>query len=147
MGVDASNRYNRGDYVGAKRVVTAAVAMARKHDSSRILDSFSKLSAQLAEVEGNYDEARDQYIASIKFRRFLKRPPWPELHETLGSLETRLGYYESARANLLIALEGYKLSKETKGTAAVSTARWGSFSSRKVTCHPQGATLSRAWRC
>ena len=116
---DARALYDKADYAAARRRLDDAMVIAQEHESLRLTDGAFHIAGDIAAAQGNLTDARRQYEAAAEYRRLRNRPPWPELHESLGIVEMRLDEFEKAGANLKIALEAYRTARRPIGVAQV----------------------------
>lgn len=116
----ATDCYNKSNYIGAQKNVDRAFALLDAHESSRGLIETFKLSGEIAAARGDLRVADERFRAGVEAQRLLRRPPWAPLHEALGAVETRLREFPRAKANLMLALEGYQGNREPIGIATAS---------------------------
>ncbi|RYG21429.1 tetratricopeptide repeat protein, partial [bacterium] len=118
--VEASARYHRSDFQGARKELGKVLEIAREHDSNRNFDAASLLLGDLETLAGRFEEAKDQYAVAIRRRKNLGQKPWPPVLESVGMAEMRLHNWQAARESLILCLEGFRDNQEPVGVAMAS---------------------------
>ncbi len=114
----AQQSYMDCKYEQAFQEISQVIATSRKnHDDFGLANAY-RIRGEIACAQGELEISKGCYLEAIRLTKSLgEEGRLPELLESLGSVESRMGQWENAEDNLQRALLGYFDQKDTGGQA------------------------------